>query len=90
MALAPSPVVALNRAVAVAEVDGPEPALGLPTPSQRTWTATTCCTPSAPTCCAGSAAPPTRPWPTTPPSTRTANTAERDLLERRSAGLRRD
>ncbi|MET7978575.1 RNA polymerase sigma factor [Streptomyces mirabilis] len=28
-ALAPSPVVALNRAVAVAEVEGPEPALGL-------------------------------------------------------------
>jgi RNA polymerase sigma-70 factor (ECF subfamily) len=29
MALAPTPVVALNRAVAVAEVDGPEPALAL-------------------------------------------------------------
>ena len=29
MALAPSPVVALNRAVAVAEVDGPEVALAL-------------------------------------------------------------
>ncbi|KUN19909.1 RNA polymerase subunit sigma-24 [Streptomyces antibioticus] len=29
MALAPSPVVALNRAVAVAEVEGPEPALDL-------------------------------------------------------------
>jgi RNA polymerase sigma-70 factor (ECF subfamily) len=29
LALAPSPVVALNRAVAVAEVDGPEAALGL-------------------------------------------------------------
>ncbi|MFF1629096.1 RNA polymerase sigma factor [Streptomyces sp. NPDC058272] len=29
MALAPSPVVALNRAVAVAEVEGPEPALAL-------------------------------------------------------------
>jgi RNA polymerase sigma-70 factor (ECF subfamily) len=29
MAIAPSPVVALNRAVAVAEVDGPEVALGL-------------------------------------------------------------
>jgi RNA polymerase sigma-70 factor, ECF subfamily len=28
-ALAPSPVVALNRAVAVAEVDGPQPALAL-------------------------------------------------------------
>lgn len=28
MAVAPSPVVALNRAVAVAEVDGPEAALG--------------------------------------------------------------
>ena len=29
MALAPSPVVALNRAVAVAEVDGPDAALAL-------------------------------------------------------------
>ena len=29
MAVAPSPVVALNRAVAVAEVDGPDPALAL-------------------------------------------------------------
>jgi RNA polymerase sigma-70 factor (ECF subfamily) len=29
LALAPTPVVALNRAVAVAEVDGPEPALAL-------------------------------------------------------------
>jgi RNA polymerase sigma-70 factor (ECF subfamily) len=29
LALTPNPVVALNRAVAVAEVDGPEPALGL-------------------------------------------------------------
>jgi len=29
LAIAPSPVVALNRAVAVAEVDGPEPALAL-------------------------------------------------------------
>ncbi|WP_433476746.1 RNA polymerase sigma factor [Spirillospora sp. CA-142024] len=29
MVVAPSPVVALNRAVAVAEVEGPEPALGL-------------------------------------------------------------
>jgi RNA polymerase sigma-70 factor (ECF subfamily) len=29
LAMAPSPIVALNRAVAVAEVDGPEPALAL-------------------------------------------------------------
>jgi RNA polymerase sigma-70 factor (ECF subfamily) len=29
LAIAPSPVVALNRAVAVAEVDGPDPALTL-------------------------------------------------------------
>jgi len=29
LAIAPSPVVALNRAVAIAEVDGPEPALAL-------------------------------------------------------------
>ena len=48
LALAPSPVVALNRAVAVAEVEGPEAALALV--DGLTSTATTCSTPSAPTC----------------------------------------
>ena len=60
LVLAPSPVVALNRAVAVAEVDGPAAALDLATAS--TSTATTCSTPSAPTCSGASAAPPRRPW----------------------------
>ena len=44
MALTPSPVVALNRAVAVAEVDGPEVALALVEPlaltSYHAWHAT--------------------------------------------------
>ena len=46
LVVAPSPVVALNRAVAVAEVDGPAAGAG---PGRRasTWTATTCSTPSA-------------------------------------------
>ena len=44
LALTPSPVVALNRAVAVAEVDGPEVALALvdrlPLPAYHAWHAT--------------------------------------------------
>jgi len=44
LAMAPSPVVALNRAVAVAEVDGPEVALALVEPLQlssyHAWHAT--------------------------------------------------
>ena len=64
LALAPSPVVALNRAVAVAEVDGPgggararrraRPRPLPPVPRR-----------SAPTCCAGSAATPRPPRRTT-------------------------
>ena len=50
----PSPVVALNRAVAVAEVEGPEPALRL-VDAARPPDATTSSTPSAPTCCGASA-----------------------------------
>ena len=65
--LDPSPIVALNRAVAVAELDGP--AVGLAEVDRLDLTtATTPGTPPAPTCSAGSAAPP-RPGPrTTPPS----------------------
>ena len=44
LAMAPSPVVALNRAVAVAEVDGPEVALAqvepLPLENYHAWHAT--------------------------------------------------
>ena len=55
LAIAPSPVVALNRAVAVAEVDGP--ARGARRSSTRsTSTRTTCSTRPAPTCSAGSVA----------------------------------
>ena len=65
--VAPTPVVALNRAVAVAEVDGPA---GGPGAAWRvsTSTATTCSTPSGPISCGGSAGTPTRPWPMTRPS----------------------
>ena len=75
LTIAPSPVVALNRAVAVAEI-GRAGGRRSPSSTRSTWTATTCSTPSAPTCCAASAArrrptrrtggPPT--WPATPPN----------------------
>ena len=51
LAIAPGPVVALNRAVAVAEVDGPAAALTLVDGLDAlTSTATICSTRSAPTC----------------------------------------
>ena len=50
----PSPVVALNRAVAVAMADGPPPAWRSSTSWRpASWRATTCCTRPGPTCCAG-------------------------------------
>ena len=58
LALAPNPVVALNRAVAVAEVDGPAAALHLV--AETSSTTTTCSTRSAPTCCAASGDTPRR------------------------------
>ena len=64
IAVAPSPVVALNRAVAVAEVAGPAPA----SPPSMRWatssTATCTSTPPAPTCCAASIAAPRPATPT--------------------------
>ena len=54
----PSPVVELNRAVAIAMADGPEVGLraGRRAGGARArWPATTCCPPPGPTCCAGSA-----------------------------------
>ena len=55
-AIDPQPVVALNRAVAVAMASGPEAGLAL----SRRWPsrspATTSSTPPGPTCCAGSGA----------------------------------
>ena len=71
-----SPVVELNRAVAVAEADGPG-GRRWRSSTRSTSTTTATCTPRAPSCCAGSAAP-TRPgrrlrrarsrWRTTTPS----------------------
>ena len=55
MVVAPTPVVALNRAVAVAEVDGPAVALASSTASISAGT--TCSTPSEPTCCGAWAGP---------------------------------
>ena len=70
-----SPVVELNRAVAVAEAEGPEAGLD-DRRRASTSTATSTCTRPAASCCAGSAAPtrPARPsggrwsWPRTTPS----------------------
>ena len=65
-ALAPGPIVALNRAVAVAEVEGPAAALALV--DELKLDATTCSTQSAPTSFAAWAAPAKRPARTTPRS----------------------
>ena len=75
LAVAPSPVVALNRAVAVAEVEGPATALALvdelgdaaARAAGPASPAITCSTRSAPTCSGGWAGPPRRPPPTTRP-----------------------
>src|SRR5699024_3305763 len=56
VAIDPSPIVRLNRAVAVAELDGPDLALTQSTGSPRPWTPTTPGTSRAPTCCGGSGA----------------------------------
>ena len=87
LAVAPSPVVALNRAVAVAEVEGPASALALvdglgdaaSRGPARAWPAITCSTRSAPTCSGGWAGTPrrlpptTRPWPA--PATQPSRTS---------------
>ena len=64
--VAPSPVVALNRAVAVAMRDGPAAGLALldELAADDGCAATTCCPRPGPTCCAGSAAGTRRPPPT--------------------------
>jgi hypothetical protein len=58
--LAPSPVTRLHRAIALRYTAGPQAAMTDWTPSPARWTATTCTTPPAPSCCASSATP-TRP-----------------------------
>ena len=65
LALTPTPMVALNRAVAVAEIEGPGAALVIVDGLRSDSATTTCSTPSARTSCAGSAAT-TRPTPPTP------------------------
>ena len=66
----PSPVVELNRAVAVAMADGPAAGLALVDGWRRAgpWPATTCSPPPGPTSCAASTASPRRPTPTARPS----------------------
>ena len=54
LALAPTPVIALNRCVALAEVHGPAQAARGRRRSRPRWP-TTSSTPRGPTCCAGSA-----------------------------------
>ena len=73
--LDPSPIIALNRAIAVAELDGPEEHWRPSTVLSTSWPAITLTTRPAPTCCAGSAAVRRRArrtakpssWPATPP-----------------------
>ena len=92
LAVAPTPVVALNRAVAVAEVDGPEAALRIVEPSPRTRacsTTTRCTTPSAPICSSASAGAGRRAA-LDAALARTANTAERRVLARRRRRCRTD
>ena len=69
--MVPSPVVELNRAVAVAMADGPEAGLALVDAldaSGRAAPATTCCPRPAPTSCAASIGAPRPPPPTGPRS----------------------
>ncbi len=68
-ALTPTPVVALNRAVALAEVHGA--AAGLAAVDELAplaWTGTTCSTRRGPTCCGASAATRRRRRPTPSPA----------------------
>ena len=66
--LDPSPIIALNRAIAVAELDGPTVALATVDRLARRWPATTPITRPAQTCCVGWAAAPSRAPRTTEPS----------------------
>ena len=91
--LDPSPIVALNRAIAVAELDGPQVALAAVDRLEHSWPAITPTTPPAPTCCAGWAAassrarPTTRPssWPATPPRPPTSPAAATSSASNRPA-----
>ena len=86
LALRPSPVVALNRAVALAEVDGPAGRAGRSS-TRSTSTATTCSTPSAPTCCGALGRDAEAAEAYAAAIDRAENAAERDFLRRRRDGL---
>ncbi len=87
LAVSPTPIVALNRAIAVAEVDGAE-AGASPSSTALPSTRTTSTTPSARTCCGGSVGPGRRRphtsgrriSPTTPPSGPSSSAAGRSSL----------
>ncbi len=84
LAIAPSPVVALNRAVAVAEVDGPAAGAGArggAGPAAPPAASTPC----GPTCCGGWAGTPRRPPPTTRRSRSPATTPSGPSSQRRRA-----
>jgi predicted RNA polymerase sigma factor len=73
--LDPSPIIALNRAIAVAELDGPKVALAAINRLGTNWPAITPTMRPAPTCCAGWAAVRSRARRTTKPSSRRATPA---------------
>ena len=87
----PSPVVELNRAVAVAMRDGPAAGSRSSTPSSRAANSptTTWPTPPGPTCAGGWAGPPRPAPPTSGRSTLARQEPERRFLERRLAELPR-
>ena len=81
IAVMPTPVVTMNRAIAVAETDGPEAGLALLDDTRsRTWTTTTCSMPPAHRCSSGWDDParprtPTtapQPWPAPTPTSRSS------------------
>ena len=84
--MAPSPVVALNRAVAVAEVEGPAAALALVDALLPTSTTITCSTRSAPTCSGAWAATDEAALAYEAAIARTDNARERDFLRTQPSG----
>ena len=83
----PTPVVALNRAIAVAERDGPAAGAGPARRPGATSTATTSSTPPGPSCSSGSVATDDAAAAYDEALARTANGAERDLLQRQLVAL---
>jgi predicted RNA polymerase sigma factor len=88
-ALTPTPVVALNRAVALAKSAAPQPARPQwTTCDRRVWSATTCSMRHAPTCDAASAAPP-KPRAYATARSITANPVEQGFFHTQRATLSR-